>query len=130
VVNGGQTIRVLQSVYKSGLLKPDVLVPIQVITSQGDKEFASNVAVNLNNQNRIEPSFLRSNDTRVVQLSAALASMGWYLERRESEVAGLTPMERSAIESKINGAAKGKGDPSQRRCSSVHSYLYEATGVG
>jgi hypothetical protein len=104
VVNGGQTIRVLQSVHRSGELKMDVLVPIRVITSQGDKEFASNVAVNLNNQNRIEPSFLRSNDTRVVQLAAALASMGWYLERRESEVAGLTSTERSAIESQINGS--------------------------
>jgi hypothetical protein len=104
VVNGGQTIRVLQAVHRSGDLKSDVLVPIRVITSQGDKEFAGNVAVNLNNQNKIEPSFLRSNDTRVVQLAAALASMGWYLERRESEVAGLTPTEKSAIESHINGS--------------------------
>jgi len=30
--------------------------------------------------------------------------MGWYLERRESEVAGLTSTERSAIESQINGS--------------------------
>jgi len=104
VVNGGQTIRVLHSVYRSGELQPDALVPVRVITSQGDKEFAGNVAVNFNNQNRIEPSFLRSNDTRVVQLAAALASMGWYLERRESEVAGLTSTERSAIESQINGS--------------------------
>jgi hypothetical protein len=104
VVNGGQTIRVLQAVHRSGDLKPDVLVPIRVITSQGDKEFASNVAVNLNNQNKIEPSFLRSNDTRVVQLASALASMGWYLERRESEVAGLTASEKSAIESQIKGS--------------------------
>jgi hypothetical protein len=104
VVNGGQTIRVLQSVHRSGELKADVLVPLRVITSQGNKEFAGNVVVNLNNQNKIEPSFLRSNDTRVVQLAAALASMGWYLERRESEVAGLTSTERSAIESQINGS--------------------------
>lgn len=104
VVNGGQTIRVLQGVHRSGQLKPDVLVPMRVITSQGDKEFSGNVAVNLNNQNRIEPSFLRSNDTRVVQLAAALASMGWYLERRESEVAGLTTAERSAIENQIKGS--------------------------
>ena len=104
VVNGGQTIRVLHSVYRSGELQPDALVPVRVITSQGDKEFAGNVAVNFNNQNRIEPSFLRSNDTRVVQLAAALASMGWYLERRESEVAGLTSTQRSAIESQINGS--------------------------
>jgi AIPR protein len=108
VVNGGQTLRVLQSVHKSGSLKPEVLVPIRVITSQGDKEFASNVAVDLNNQNRIEPSFLRSNDTRVVQLAAALASLGWYLERRESEVAGFTQLEKAAIESKINGPLDNK----------------------
>jgi hypothetical protein len=74
---------------------------VRVITSQGDKEFASDVAVNLNNQNRIEPSFLRSNEPRVVQLASALASMGWYLERRESEVEALTPVERAAIESQI-----------------------------
>ena len=111
VVNGGQTLRVLQSVHKSGALKSDVLVPIRVITSQGDKEFAGNVAVNLNNQNRIEPSFLRSNDTRVVQLAAALASLGWYLERRESEVAGFTPTEKAAVESKIKGPLENKVIP-------------------
>jgi hypothetical protein len=86
VVNGGQTIRVLHDAFSSADLKNSVWAPIRVITSQGDKEFASNVAVNLNNQNRIEPSFLRSNDPRVVQLASALASMGWYLERRESEI--------------------------------------------
>jgi hypothetical protein len=111
VVNGGQTLRVLQSVHKSGSLKSDVLVPIRVITSQGDKEFAGNVAVNLNNQNRIEPSFLRSNDTRVVQLAAALASLGWYLERRESEVAGFTSTEKAAVESKINGPLENRVIP-------------------
>jgi AIPR protein len=101
VVNGGQTIRVLQSANSAGDLRQDVSVPVRVITSQGDKEFASNVAVNLNNQNRIEPSFLRSNEPRVVQLANALASMGWYLERREAEVDTLTPAEKSAIESQI-----------------------------
>jgi len=58
IVNGGQTIRVIHGAYKDSELKNDVLVPVRVITSQGDKEFGSNVAVNLNNQNRIEPSFL------------------------------------------------------------------------
>lgn len=102
VVNGGQTIRVLQAANASGELKSDVSVPVRVITSQGDKEFASNVAVNLNNQNRIEPSFLRSNEPRVVQLANALASMGWYLERREAEIDNLTSTEKAAIESQIN----------------------------
>jgi len=101
VVNGGQTIRVLEAAHSAGALMSEVGVPVRVITSQGNKEFASEVAVNLNNQNRIEPSFLRSNEPRVVQLASALASMGWYLERRESEVEALTPVERAAIESQI-----------------------------
>ena len=78
-----------------------MLVPVRVITSQGDKSFASNVAVNLNNQNRVEASFLRSNDPRVIQLAGALASIGWYLERREGETATLTSTERTAIENNI-----------------------------
>ena len=40
-------------------------------------------------------------DRRVLQLSSALASLGWYLERRENEVAGLTTAERGAIEARI-----------------------------
>jgi hypothetical protein len=98
IVNGGQTIRVIYGAYGDSELKSDVIVPVRVITSQGDKEFGNNVAVNLNNQNRIEPSFLRSNDPRIVQLANALASLGWYLERREDEVASLTTSEKSSIE--------------------------------
>jgi hypothetical protein len=101
IVNGGQTIRVLHSSLNDGQLKEDVLVPLRVITSQGNKEFANNVAVNLNNQNRIEPSFLRSNDPRVIQLANSLASMGWYLERRDNEVNMLTPTEKASVETKI-----------------------------
>jgi hypothetical protein len=101
VVNGGQTMRVINFAWKKGSLKNDVLIPVRVITSQGDKSFASNVAVNLNNQNRVEPSFLRSNDPHILQLSSALASIGWYLERREREVEGLTATERGVIENKI-----------------------------
>lgn len=101
LVNGGQTVRVISRAHSSGTLKPEVIVPVRVITSQGDKSFASNVAVNLNNQTRIETSFLRSNDPHVIQLAAALESRGWYLERREDEVATLTTGERTAIESRI-----------------------------
>lgn len=101
VVNGGQTVRVIYAAFRESALKDDVLVPVRVITSQGDKNFASNVAVNLNNQNRIEPSFLRSNDPRILQLANALASLGWYLERRADEVKGLTSVERAAIEARI-----------------------------
>lgn len=107
VVNGGQTVRVLHSSFTEGQLRPDTLVPVRVITSQGDKNFASNVAVNLNNQNRIEPSFLRSNDPRILQLSSALASLQWYLERRDSEVASLTKTERNAIEARIGRSLDG-----------------------
>ena len=76
VVNGGQTVRVLHAAQREKTLQGDVLVPLRIITAQGDKDFASNVAVNLNNQNRIEPSFLRSNDPRILQLANALASLG------------------------------------------------------
>lgn len=108
VVNGGQTVRVIHATQREGILRNDVLVPLRVITSQGDKGFASNVAVNLNNQNRIEPSFLRSNDPRVLQLSNALASLGWYLERREEEVKNLTDSERKAIEARIGRPLKDR----------------------
>jgi hypothetical protein len=101
VVNGGQTLRVLHAASVASTLRGDVLVPIRVITSQGTKEFANNVAVNLNNQNRIEPSFLRSNDPRIIQLANSLASLGWYLERRVDEVAGFTANERAAAETRI-----------------------------
>jgi hypothetical protein len=111
VVNGGQTIRVLHAAYADRTLRPEVVVPVRVITSQGDKSFASNVAVNLNNQNRIEPSFLRSNDPRVLQLSSALGSLGWYLERRENEVNSLTANEKTAIETRIGRKLEGSVIP-------------------
>jgi hypothetical protein len=104
VVNGGQTIRVLHKAQKAKALRDDVVVAVRAITSQGDKDFGNNVTVNLNNQNRIEPSFLRSNDTRVVQLANALSSLGWYLERRQNEVATMAPTERAAIESRIQSS--------------------------
>ena len=95
VVNGGQTIRVLWNALAAGQLREDLLVPVRVITAGEDKDFASNVTVNLNNQNRIEASFLRSNDPQVVQLASALASKGWHLERREAEVGTLTERDRA-----------------------------------
>ena len=98
----------LHEAFAAKELQSPVVAPIRVITSQGDKEFSSNVAVNLNNQNRIEPSFLRSNEPRVVQLASALASRGWYLERRESEISNLTQIEKQAIEAKIGSSLEGK----------------------
>src|SRR5262249_49195220 len=64
-------------------------------------EFASNVAVNQNNQNQMGTGFLRSNDPKVIQLDHALASLGWYLERREGELAAASDAERAAIEVRI-----------------------------
>jgi len=108
IVNGGQTTRVLSEAYENGTLKSDVLVPIRLITSQGDKEFSNNVTVNLNNQNRMKSSFLRSNDPRIIQLASALVSLGWYLERRENEISYLSIDERNSIELKIGRELKNR----------------------
>ncbi len=107
VVNGGQTVRALHGAFADGSLKTDVLVPLRVITSNGDKDFGSNVAVNQNNQNQMRTGFLRSNDPRVVQLASALAAIGWYLERREGEADTVEEAERNAIESRIGRAIEG-----------------------
>jgi hypothetical protein len=56
----------------------------------------------------MKSSFLRSNSPRVVQLANSLASMGWYLERREGEVAAMTPAERAGVEAKIGRPMEGK----------------------
>ena len=101
VVNGGQTLRILYKTYKKSKLKKEVTVSVRVITSKGDKEFGGNVAVNLNNQTRVESSFLRSNDPRVVQLATALASTGWYLERREGEVLNMSELEKQGATNKL-----------------------------
>jgi len=104
VVNGGQTIRALARANKEGSLMNNVRVPLRAITSNGDKQFASNVTVNQNNQNSMKTGFLRSNHPHVVQLGNSLASLGWYLERREGELRTITADERVAIESKIGNS--------------------------
>jgi hypothetical protein len=101
VVNGGQTIRAIFRAYQKVSLKPDVLVPARAIASSGDKDFANNVAVNQNNQNQIGTGFLRSNDRQVVQLDHALASLGWFLERREGELKSATDDEKAVIQRRI-----------------------------
>ena len=53
-------------------------------------------------------SFLRSNDQRVVQLDYALASLGWYLERRDGELNNATPEEKAAIEARIGRQLDGR----------------------
>lgn len=102
VVNGGQTIRALDRASISNSLNANVLVPVRVIESKGNKEFASNVAINQNNQNQMGTGFLRSNDPGVVQLGHALESKGWYLERREGELDAMELTERAAILNRIN----------------------------
>ncbi|MCX7420390.1 MAG: AIPR family protein [Planctomycetia bacterium] len=108
VVNGGQTIRAIHRAFSTGSLKDDVKVVARAITSRGDKEFSSDVAVNQNNQNKMEAGFLRSNDPRVVQLAHSLASIGWYFEKREGEVGLLTPTERATVETRIGKALSGR----------------------
>jgi hypothetical protein len=96
IVNGGQTIRVLHKAYSEKRLKDDVLVLVRVISSLGHKDFANNVAVNLNNQTTVDPSFLKSNDPRILQLHHSIFSLGWYLERREDEISQL-PIEEIVL---------------------------------
>lgn len=101
IVNGGQTVRVLFDCLQKKQLRSEVSVAVRVITTGGDKDFASNVAVNLNNQTKVNNAFLRSNDPGVVQLMHSLASLGWHLERREGEVDSLTSEELESLENKF-----------------------------
>jgi hypothetical protein len=107
IVNGGQTIRAIHRAFRKASLKDDVVVPVRAITGSFDKNFANEVAVNQNNQNRMGTGFLRSNDARVVQLDHALAALGWYLERRDRELESATDEERSSIEQKLGQTLEG-----------------------
>lgn len=101
IVNGGQTIRVLHKAYSENKLNDDVLVLVRVISSSGHKDFANNVAVNLNNQTTVDPSFLKSNDPQILQLYHSIFSLGWYLERREDEVSQLPGEEIVLLERQL-----------------------------
>lgn len=101
VVNGGQTMRILHRCYKQNVLKSDVHAVVRVITTGKDKEFASNVAVNLNNQTRVDNTFLRSNDPRIVQLLHSLSTLGYFLERRAGEIDAMLPEELKLLEDKF-----------------------------
>lgn len=98
IVNGGQTMRILHRCFKQGALKNDVHAAVRVITTGKNKEFASNVAVNLNNQTRVDNTFLRSNDPRIVQLLHSLSTHGYFLERRAGELDAMLPEELEALE--------------------------------
>lgn len=101
VVNGGQTMRILHRCYEQKRLKSDVHAVVRVITTGKDKQFASNVAVNLNNQTRVDNTFLRSNDPRIVQLLHSLSALGYFLERRAGEVDAMLPEEFKELEGKF-----------------------------
>lgn len=101
IVNGGQTIRILHRCFKDGKLQADVHAAVRVITTGKDKEFASSVAVNLNNQTRVDNTFLRSNDPRIVQLLHSLAALGYFLERRAGEIEAMLPEEVKELEARF-----------------------------
>lgn len=101
VVNGGQTMRILHRCYEKKALRPEVHAAVRVITTGKDKEFASNVAINLNNQTRVDNTFLRSNDPRIVQLFHSLSTLGHYLERRAGELDAMLPEELKNLEQRF-----------------------------
>lgn len=105
VVNGGQTIRILAKANESGNLHEDVYVIVRIITSDKDKEFAGNVAVNLNNQTVVKSAFLKSNHPEIIQLASTLLVKGYYLERREGELDTLSEEERKKIEAAVGSLA-------------------------
>lgn len=101
VVNGGQTIRQIHSASRDKRLKTDVKVLLRVISIGGNKDFAGHVAVNLNNQTIVKPSFLRSNHPFFIQMQHALLPLGWYLERKPGDWENLSDSERADLLSKI-----------------------------
>lgn len=129
IVNGGQTVRILSKAMSSNQLKEEVTVVVRVITSQGDKQFAGNVAVNLNNQTRVESSFLKSNDPRIVQLAASLKTIGYYLERRQGEINEISEDERKKIEKAISGTLDDKKIPLKEGTQAYFATFKEYAGL-
>lgn len=106
VVNGGQTIRQIHAANNDRKLKKDVKVLLRVISIGGNKDFAGNVAVNLNNQTIIKSSFLRSNHPFFIQMQHTLLPLGWYLERKPGDWDNLTTPEKTDLLSKIGDESK------------------------
>lgn len=129
VVNGGQTIRVLHKALIENKLHENVFVPVRIITSHGNKEFAGNVAVNLNNQTRVEGSFLKSNNPRIIQLATSLFSIGWYLERRDGEIDELSDEENEKIEKSIGDKLANKIIPLKEGTQAYVATFYENPGL-
>jgi hypothetical protein len=111
IVNGGQTIRILHRCFTDNDLQADVHAAIRVITTGKDKEFASSVAVNLNNQTRVDNTFLRSNDPRIVQLLHSLAAHGYFLERRAGEIDAMLPDEVKELEARFGAPLSNRVIP-------------------
>lgn len=129
IVNGGQTVRILHKALIDGKLDNNVDVVVRTITSQGDKQFAGNVAVNLNNQTRVESSFLKSNDPRIVQLGASLKAIGYYLERRQGEIDEMSDEDRTKIEITISGSLDEKKIPLKEGTQAYFATFDENAGI-
>lgn len=106
IVNGGQTIRQIYAAWNDGKLRNGVKVLLRVISIGDNKEFAGNVAVNLNNQTVVKSSFLKSNHPFFIQMQHALLPMGWYLERKQGDWENLSPTERADLLGKITSENK------------------------
>ncbi len=102
IVNGGQTLRQIATAQADRKLRDGVKVLLRVISIGDNKEFAGNVAVNLNNQTVVKSSFLKSNHPFFIQMQHALLPMGWYLERKQGDWANLTETERADLLAKIS----------------------------
>ncbi|WP_156811401.1 AIPR family protein [Cupriavidus sp. USMAHM13] len=101
IVNGGQTLRQIAAAQSDNKLRKEVKVLLRVISIGDNKEFAGNVAVNLNNQTVVKSSFLKSNHPFFIQMQHALLPMGWYLERKQGDWENLTETERADLLAKI-----------------------------
>ena len=97
---------------------------MRVLTSDKDRTFAGNVAVNLNNQTVVKPSFLRSNHPEIIQLANTLSTKGYYLERREGELESLTPEEIAAIERTLHHPVKDRTISVQPACQSYIAFFH------
>lgn len=101
IVNGGQTIRQIHKAHSEKKLKKDVNVIVRIMSSAGDRQFAGNIAVYLNNQTTVKAALLRSNHQFFMQMQQTLLTMNWYLERRPGDWNNLTESEQSDLLAKI-----------------------------
>jgi hypothetical protein len=106
IVNGGQTIRQIALAAGEAKLRDNVRVLLRVISIGDNKEFAGNVAVNLNNQTVVRSSFLKSNHPFFIQMQHALLPMGWYFERKQGDWENLSASERADLLGKIESETK------------------------